>query len=208
VLDLYYSTYFQTDEFGRPIMKNGKRVENITAMNKAIEDAITAYRAKTGQKTGSIDPVAFREYVEITPSQGEALKHMNRLRNLFNEILPVGETSSRKGMGLTPVEAAISRKVLVQSLGVQGMGPEELEKSILAHPAHVAAAKAQAAPQAKPQPRPQPQAQPQPKPQAQPTPQAQPKPTPQPTAGPRPTVKPGAKPTFTPADDAATTPAK
>jgi len=66
VLDLYYSTYFQTDEYGRPITKNGRRVENITAMNKAIEDAISAYRGKTGQKTGSIDPVAFREYVETT----------------------------------------------------------------------------------------------------------------------------------------------
>jgi hypothetical protein len=150
VLDLYYSTYFQTDEYGRPIMKNGKRVENITAMNKAIEDAIAAYRAKTGQKTGSIDPVAFREYVETTPSQGEALKHMNKLRNLFNEILPVGQTGSRKGLGLTPVEAAISRKVLVESLGVQGMEPEKLEASILANTGRTGAARPAMNPAAKP----------------------------------------------------------
>ncbi|HEV8291949.1 MAG TPA: hypothetical protein VGP94_08485, partial [Tepidisphaeraceae bacterium] len=159
VLDLYYSTYFQTDEYGRPIMKNGKRVENISAMNKAIEEAIAAYRGKTGQKTGSIDPVAFREYVETTPSQGEALKHMNKLRNLFNEILPVGQAGSRKGLGLTPVEAAISRKVLVESLGVQGMEPEKLEAAILANTGRVApaarpvmtpAAKPVASPAAKP----------------------------------------------------------
>jgi hypothetical protein len=151
VLDLYYSTYFQTDEYGRPVMKNGKRVENITAMNKAIEDAITAYRAKTGQKTGSIDPVAFREYVETTASQGEALKHMNKLRNLFNEILPVGQTSSRKGLGLTPVEAAISRKVLVESLGVQGMEPEKLEAAIVANTGRTGAARPAVSPAARPQ---------------------------------------------------------
>jgi len=151
VLDLYYSTYFQTDEYGRPITKNGKRVENITAMNKAIEEAISAYRGKTGQKTGSIDPVAFREYVETTPSQGEALKHMNKLRNLFNEILPVGQTSSRKGLGLTPVEAAISRKVLVESLGVQGMEPEKLEAAIVANTGRTGAARPTVNPVARPQ---------------------------------------------------------
>jgi hypothetical protein len=145
VLDLYYSTYFQTDEYGRPVLKNGKRVENITAMRKAIEEAVTAYRAKTGQKTGSIDPVAFREYVESNASQGEALKHMNKLRNLFNEILPVGDLASRRGLGLTPVEAAISRKVLVESLGVEGIEPEKLEAAILANPRRAAAARPTAA---------------------------------------------------------------
>jgi hypothetical protein len=193
-------------------MKNGKRVENNSNMKKAIEDAITAYRGKTGQKTGSIDPVAFREYVEITPSQGEALKHMNRLRNLFSEILPVGDAGSRKGMGLTPVEAAISRKVLVESLDVQGMEADKLETAILAHPAHVAAAKAQAMPQAKPQAQPQPKPQAQPQPQPQPKPQAQPqpqaKPVAEPQVQPKPAVKPQAKPTFQPQNDAATTPAK
>ena len=162
-------------------------------MKKAIEDAITAYRGKTGQKTGSIDPVAFREYVETTPSQSEALKHMNKLRNLFNEILPVGQSSSNKGLGLTPREAAISRKVLVESLGVQGMEPEKLEAAILANTGRVAPVQ----PVPKPTPRVNPAAQPVNQPKAA----DQPKPTVTPAP------KPAVNPTATPPSNTAAQPA-
>jgi hypothetical protein len=215
ILDMYNATYFQTDEYGRPLVKNGKKVENTTAMNKAIEEAINAYRGKTGQKTGSIDPVKFREYVETTPSQGEALKHMNKLRNLFNEILPVGQSGSNKGLGLTPREAAISRKVLVEALGVQGMEADKLEEAILANTGRVAPVQ----PAPKPTPRANPAAQPvnqpkaadQPKPTVTPAPKpavnstatpsntaAQPAPKPTVQPAPKPANKPEARPTFSP----------
>jgi hypothetical protein len=115
------------------ILKNGQKVDNIPAIKKAIEGALTDFRAKTGQKTGSIDPRAFRQYVEATssPTERDALKYMNRLRNLFNEILPKDQTESKKGMGLTPFEAKISRTVLLESLGVEGIEPEKLEEAIL-----------------------------------------------------------------------------
>jgi hypothetical protein len=142
--------------------------------------------------------VAFREYVETTPSQGEALKHMNKLRNLFNEILPVGQAGSRQGLGVTPMEAAISRKVLVESLGVQGMEPEKLEAAILARTGRTA-------PVAKPvvSPAPKPVVNPQPKPVEKPA----AKPTANPEAKPvnstppaNTTVTPAAKPTVPPAN--------
>ena len=37
VLDLYYSTYFQTDEYGRPVMKNGKLVGILTNRDLRFE---------------------------------------------------------------------------------------------------------------------------------------------------------------------------
>jgi hypothetical protein len=157
VLDLYYSIYYETDESGRLVMKDGKPVENTPAMKKAIEAAVTAYRAKTGQRTGSIDPQAFREYVETNPSQVEALKHMNRLRELFDEILPTTDSGSRKGLGITPREAARSRSVLVENLGVSNMTIPELEQAIrhktgraVATPAAKPAAKPAVNPAAKP----------------------------------------------------------
>src|SRR6266702_148503 len=151
VLDLYYIAYYKTNENGQVQYKDGKPIDNTSEIKRAIEGALKNYRAKTGRATGSIDPRGFREYVESTSSQPErdALKYMNRLRNLFNEILPK-DPSSRKGIGLTPVEARISRSVLLGSLQVREAQPKELEEAILTETSRPVLLRPQAVPTVRP----------------------------------------------------------
>jgi hypothetical protein len=73
--------------------------------------------------------------VQDHESLSEARMYMDRLRELMNMILGIGEGNSRMGVGLSVNEAAYSRKVILSRLGVRtGINLDVLEAAILAQP--------------------------------------------------------------------------
>ena len=129
VLDAYYRLFYeeQRDDKGEVVRK-----EKGDQIRVAIDKAAASYLAKTGKD--QVDPVAFRAYVDSSEDQVEARQYLNSLKDLFDRILPARDDGSRKGIGLTRREAALSRRAIVESLGVVGMPPEDLEAAILAGP--------------------------------------------------------------------------
>jgi hypothetical protein len=136
VLDAYYQLFFEAelDENNRPKLNDkGKPALKAKSeeMAKAINAAATRY--KKAKEVRAVDPLDFRKYVENTAEEAEALKFMNGLRDLFEMILPT-DPKSTKGIGVTPVEAALSRTVILRSLDLQSITAKELEAAILSKP--------------------------------------------------------------------------
>ena len=134
VLEAYYNLFFvqELDEQGRPIRDERgqpKLKDNQPQIKRALESALENYQRSTGAAT--VDPVAFRKYVENTPQEAEALRYLNGLRDLFNQILPVTDPQSTRGLGITAREAQISRTVILRALNVTGMTAEQLEVAVL-----------------------------------------------------------------------------
>jgi hypothetical protein len=93
------------------------------AITEVLQKALDNYIASIGD--AEVDPLGFRAHVEADPQEAEALDYMNRLRDLFDQI---------RLLGLSPVEAAIARRVLLRPIDLEGMTSAELETAIWGAP--------------------------------------------------------------------------
>lgn len=125
----------EVDENGQP-KKNLKgdviRTSLQPQIKKTLEDSVSTYA--TEKKITTIDPLAYRKWVEETPAQAKALEYLNKLRDLFNHIYPATQPDSHGGLGITPLEASLSRAAIIRTLDVSNIDPLDLETAILGAP--------------------------------------------------------------------------
>ncbi len=118
VLESYRSVFWK--ETYDPQTGTTERTPQTERVGQVLSKAWAEYSAAAG---GKADPLGFRAYLEAVPAQAEALNDLNGLRDLLNEL---------GFLGLSPVENRIARTTILQSVGVQGMTPSQLEEAITA----------------------------------------------------------------------------
>ena len=97
------------------------------ALKSVLQKAFDAYKAK-----GQVQPGGFRKFLETTPDQADALKVVNGLKQLFEQI---------SYLGLTDAQQHISEGILVRDLVPTGMTGDQLIAEIKGVSAKVAAGK-------------------------------------------------------------------
>jgi len=88
------------------------------AIKATLQKAFDAYKQKSPD---AVDPAAFRKFLQDTPDQSDALKLLDDLKKLFEQI---------GYLGLTSVQQGISQGILVRDIVPTGMTPGQLIAAI------------------------------------------------------------------------------
>lgn len=92
------------DTFG----ERSDRAQRLSAMKAAFTDAAKHYRESAGIKSKTIDPAAFRAYIENTPGESAAQAYAAQLREFFQRLSALGLTAGEENR----VRAGLLRQVL------------------------------------------------------------------------------------------------
>ncbi len=96
--------------------EEGKRKYRGDALLSLLKNAFNA-----AKRAGKTEPAAFREFLEKTPDQAEALALLNNLRVLFSQI---------SALGLTEIQQTESERLLLRDIVPTGMTVDNLREAI------------------------------------------------------------------------------